>query len=266
MVKSVSEILNSHLKRATDSKSPSAKKVASVIMNALDIEGSLSQVRDPILKRANDEQRNDAWRDTEINKAFGAKLKDIARMQHDMKKLVRIQEAGAPKIAPLDTTNLLAVMETVAVAQRIGSMPREKLDKLSPAEKTAAVRSPLLSGISSELAGFWHDELVRAEQPEKFEAYKNDQAILGEATQALNIVTQSLQREAGFTDSNTGLPGPSWSSFEREHLAPLRKEMEAVDATAAKQRNADAVVALEKSLDEARARLHRSEMAALRAL
>jgi hypothetical protein len=213
-----------------ESKSALAKSLAGAMKRALATYDELPTLRAPIVEQAGAEMRNEAWRDGELNKVFGGKLGEVARLDREVKIARRAHEGSKPTLAPLDTGNLLAVMETVTLAQQVATKGANA--RLTPQEKLAAIRSPALSQVSPEMVGFWMDEIIKTTQPDRVAAYQEDASALDEAELAVTEVKRALQRETGHLNPETGLPNASWDLFARAHLAPLAEELRIEDEAA----------------------------------
>lgn len=263
-VRKVRDYIESPATKFADSKSALAKNLAAAMKRALTTYDALPNVRAPIVEQATAEMRNEVWQREALNQAFGAKLVDVARIDRDVKVARRAHDASKPTIAPLDNSNLLAVMETITLAQRVAA--KDPTERLSREERLAAIRSPALSGVSAEMAEFWRDEIIATEQPERLAAWREDADALAEAEHAVMEVKRALQRESGHLSAETGLPNPSWSAFANQHLAPLAEEL-AVEKEAEADSKRDAGVASQNTVTETNlAQKYRQEREELRSL
>ncbi|KIZ38063.1 MULTISPECIES: hypothetical protein [Rhodopseudomonas] len=258
MAKTTRDLIANKLTAIEGSPAKMAKSIAGALNKALRVYDTLPTVRAPIIAQAESEQRNEAWHKAAVNKAFGDKLVELARLRHDVALLHRAHDASKPTIPPIDRTDLLSVMETISLAQRVAATPPDQVHHLSRDERIAALRVPATARLSPETAQFWHDQIVQSDQPELFAAHQEDAAALRDANDVLFMVQRGLQEEAGFVGDSGG-PTHAWSAFEREHLAPLHDEIRASDAATANQRRDAATVANDAALSDA-ARRHRDEM------
>ena len=240
--------------------------MAKAVKHALGIHNGLANVKPPIAKRANDEQRNDAWRHAETNKAFGERFREWARLSMEVESTARTHSASKPALPAFDKTDMLAAMETIAVAQRVASSDPMKYHQLTPSERIAALRVPTLANIPESVAERWTEEAIGNLHPERLAAYRQDLEVIEEAKTALEMVKHSFQAEAGFIDNTTGMPSPLWGAFEREHPDPIRKELERAEATRSKARADDAVEAARRALERAEIEQHREDIAILKAI
>jgi len=266
MVRSTRELLQAKIDRLEASQAPTAPRVAAAIKRAAAIQDSLKGIREPIAKQAAAEQRNEAWQSAAINKAFGSKVAELARLKHEIAQLKREHAATRPTIAPIDKTDFLAAMEVIAVAQRVAATPPDKIHTLTPAEKLAALRVPALAKISPDMANVWHDEIVGAEQPERLAVYQESAEVLQEAADAFTMVNTVMQQEVGFVDKDSGRPTQQWHAFEREHLAPIQREMQAQEDTKKAATLGDAVVQARDALRNAEKAEHEAFVKAVKAM
>jgi hypothetical protein len=263
---SVKKLLEGKLGRLETSKTAAAQSLAKTVKHALNIHDALGSVREPIKQRAETEQRNAAWMLTETQKAFGGRLRELARLEIDLTTWKAAHRASKPALPPVDRSDIFGALETVALCQRIATMKVTDYHTLSSTERMAALRMPTLAKVPASVEARWTDEAVAAANPERMTSFTEDLAVIDEAEQALTIVKLSLQSEAGYVDNSTGLPSGAWGTFEREHLAPIRKELEAAEAAKAKIRADDAVAEARKALVAAENEQHRQEIEALRKL
>lgn len=263
---STRDLISGIITRLEGSKAPTATKLASTVKMLRAAHDSLPGIRPPIEKQAVSEQRNDQWKSNAINKAFGAKFGEIARLQHEIVQLKRSHIASRPGIPSMDKSDFLAAMETISVAQRVAGMDPTQYHKLTPQEKIAALRVPTLAKIPPQTADFWHDEIVRAEQPERLAVYQEDAEALRAAEDVMTMVKTVFQEATGFVDRETGRPNHQWAQFEREHLAPIQKELEAQEEAKALGRAMDAVSKAKAALQKAEIEQNREEIALLKAL
>jgi len=264
--RSVKALLENKLQRVAAIDSATSKAMANAVKHALGIHNGLANVKPPIAKRANDEQRNDAWRRTETNKAFGERLREWARVAMEVESTARAHAASKPTLPAFDKTDMLAAMETIAIAQRVASSDPMKYHELSPIERIAALRVPTLAKIPPSVAERWTEEAIGNLYPERLAAYRQDLEVIEEAKTAMEMVKHSFQAEAGFIDSTTGAAGPQWGAFEREHLGPIRQELEKAEATRSKARADSAVEEARRALQKAEFEQNREEIALLKAM
>jgi hypothetical protein len=246
--RSVTKILEAQIARLDGVQTAASEQAAKIIKRSLAIQNSLGEVREPLKKRAEAEQRNTKWLESETQNAFGAKVRDIARLRFEADQLKSALSASKPSLPPIDRSDFLGAMEVIAVAQRVATS--KNYQELSPAERVAALRVPTLAKLPPSIVEHWTDEAIAATDPDRMATYKQDLETIRSAEGALDIVTQSLQQEAGFVDNTTGAPSPSWGSFERVHTEPIRKEMEAKER---ERQHGRAVDAVEKAKDALRA-------------
>lgn len=240
MARSVKAILDGTISRLGSSTAPTAKKALAAVKRATAVYDSLTTVRDPILAQAATEQRNEAWSQSAINKAFGEKLGELARIQHEVGHLRSAHRASAPKLPSVDRTDVFAALESIEIAKRVAQIPPDQHHKLSPAEKLAALRSPTLAKLSPSETDMWTADIIKATQPDRIAAYVDGDAVLDAVDETLMIVKQSLQVVTGMVDTQSGVPTSNWHSFEREHLAPIHAELAEADKAAAAKRKAEA--------------------------
>jgi hypothetical protein len=263
---STKALLERKLSRLEASQTAAARSLVKTVKHALTIHNALSGVREPIKKRAETEQRNAAWTLTETQKAFGGRLRELARLEIELTHWKQAHRASKPSLPSVDRSDIFGALETVALCRRIATMDTMQYHTLSPTERLAALRMPALAKVPPSVEARWTDEAIAATNPDRMTTFNEDLEVIEEAEQAISIVRLSLQSEAGYVDSTTGMPSPSWGAFEREHLGPIRKELEAAENAKAKIRGDDAVVEARKALVEAENEQHRQEMEALKKL
>lgn len=262
---SVKKLLENKLSRLEASPTAAARSLTKTVKHALSIHNALGGVREPIKKRAEAEQRNAQWLHTETRNAFGGRLRELARLQIEMTHWKSAHRASKPALPPVDRSDIFAALETVALCQRIATMDPLQHHTLSPTERLAALRMPALAKVPASVEARWTDEAIAAANPDRMNTFAEDVEVIEEAEQAIEMVRLALQSEAGFVDGSTGMPSPSWGAFEREHLGPIRKEMEAAEAAKAKVRAADAVTEAQRALRDAENEQHRQDMLVLKA-
>jgi hypothetical protein len=241
MAKSVRDLLRGKIDALANSTAPTAKSAQHAVKRIAAIYDSLANVREPILKQAADEQRTSEWSRSEMNKAFGSKVADLARIKHEIDQIRGAHRASRPALPAVDKTDVFAALESLELAKRVAATPADQRHKLSPAEKMAALRSPALSGITPSVAEAWTADILKATAPERLAAHDDGDSALEEVAEALTMARQSLQAATGFIDAETGLPSQAWSSFEREHMAPVKAELDKADAAAEQKRQAEAL-------------------------
>jgi hypothetical protein len=205
MAKSVRDLLQQKIDRLGSSTAPTAKSAQHAVKRVAAIYDSLAGIREPILKQARDEQRNDLWAKTAIEKAFGSKVADLARIKHEIDQIRGAHRASRPALPAVDKTDVFAALESLELAKRVAATPADQRHKLSPAEKMAALRSPALSGITPSVAEAWTADILKATAPERLAAHDDGNSALEEVAEALTMARQSLQAPGGFIDAETGL-------------------------------------------------------------
>jgi hypothetical protein len=194
---------------------------------AAGIHDGLFGIRESITKRAADEQRNADWLKENVNKAFGAKFAEIARLRHQNDQARKNHAASKPKLPEFDRSDVFAAMQTMELAKRVAATTDPtKRANLSPSERLAALRMPEIAGISPTQAEVWENEILGKIEPAKIKAYTESAEALAEADRAIDLVRLAFQREAGFIDRDTGFPSPLWRNFEREQMSSLQSEFE----------------------------------------
>jgi hypothetical protein len=261
--RSVTKLLETQHARLSGVKSAASDKAADIVKRALAVQNSLAGVREPIKKRAETEQRNSQWLDTETRNAFAEKVRDLARLRFDINQLKSNLSTSKPGLPPIDRTDFLGAMEVIAVAQRVAAS--KNYQEISPAERLAALRVPTLAKLPPSIVEHWTNEAITAADPDRMATYQQDQEVIREAQSAVDIVKHSLQHELGFIDRVTGVPSPAYGAFEREAEKPIRQELDKAQKLAAHGRALDAVDAAKKALSEAEAKQKRDEIAFLRA-
>jgi hypothetical protein len=261
--RSITKLLEDKVTRLSGLDTAVSKETTDFVKCALAIQNSLAGVREPLKKRAADEQRTNGWLETETRNAFGAKVRDLARLRFDIDQLNATLSASKPSLPPIDRTDFLGAMEVIAVAQRVATS--KNYQELSSAERLAALRVPTLARLPASVVEHWTDEALTAADPDRMTAYKQDVETIREAQGAVDIVKQSLQQEAGFVDNTTGTTGPAWGAFERVHTEPIRKEMQAKERERQHGRAVDAVEKAKDALRAAENERHRQEIEFLKA-
>ncbi|WP_441229446.1 hypothetical protein AB7828_03825 [Tardiphaga sp. 215_C5_N2_1] len=263
---SIRALLEGKVARVSASNSATSKSLTSAIKHALSIHNALGNVKEPLAKRAKDEQRNAEWLATETRKAFGERLRELARLRVEVESTARAHAASKPTLPAFDKSDVLAAMETIAVAQRVASTKANEYHKLSPAERLAALRVPTLANIPPSVAERWTEEAISNISPERAAIYRTDQELIEEATSALEIVKHSMAREVGMVDPDSGTANYAWQAFEREHLEPIKRDLERQDLVRANGRNLDAVAEAEQALRAAQAIQSQQERELLKSL
>jgi hypothetical protein len=157
--RSVTKLLDDKVGRLSGLDTATSKATTDFVKRALAIQNSLAGVREPLKKRATDEQRTNQWLETETRNAFGAKVRDLARLRFDIDQLKSTLSASKPSLPAIDRSDFLGAMEIIAVAQRVATS--KNYQEVSPAERLAALRVPTLAKLPPSVVEHWTDEANR---------------------------------------------------------------------------------------------------------